>query len=353
MNDRNENLPLVSIMIPNYNYGRYLEQCLESILNQTYPNIEVSFSDNNSTDDSFEIAYRYRKKFLEKGIWFHLNDNKYNLGGFKNAYIAESHTEGDFIHDIASDDAAAPTFIERCMDIFIKYPSVCSVITHREEMDEKGKVSQSPPFFNTDFIIDGESMAAVYMMAGIAIPGQRIFRRCALNRNIAAKNKSKQIRFQIAGDWFYNFIYAMVGDVAYIKEPLFQYRVHSGSESNMSERNLSGIFEHYQLINTFKTISEDFGMTKPSARYNEAVEKLGGMCLRYALKMLKNGWDDIALRYLKLAPVFKSDIENDTIYKDLLRCVNATSSENREIITSLGTLTRTVSYDPPEGYISL
>ncbi len=39
-------MPLVTISIPNYNYGHYLSYCLDSVLAQTYPNIEVHFSDN-------------------------------------------------------------------------------------------------------------------------------------------------------------------------------------------------------------------------------------------------------------------------------------------------------------------
>ena len=45
-------LPLVSIIVPNYNYAHYLETCLGSILNQTYEHIEVIFRDNASADDS-------------------------------------------------------------------------------------------------------------------------------------------------------------------------------------------------------------------------------------------------------------------------------------------------------------
>jgi len=344
-------LPLVSVCIPNYNYGHYLEFCFESLLEQTYPNFEVSFSDNASTDDSYEIAFRYRKKFLEKGIYFRLNDNKRNLGSNKNSIIALNRSEGDFIHYLASDDAIAPTFIEKCMSVFINNPEVGTVITHREEIDETGKIYQTPPFYNTSCIIDGESQAAVYMMAGIAVPGQRMVRR-----DIFRKTDPYARDFTIAGDWFFNFLYTMAGDVAYINEPLFKYRVHSDNETSESERKLQGVFEHYQLINAFVDISEAFGMKKPAARYDEAVKKLSGMCLRYALKMFKAGLNDIGVRYLKLAPVFTLEIENNDIYKQLLLYVDASKSERAKILTYVeksGIAARSTSYDPPEGFMPI
>ena len=58
-----ENEPLVTIAIPNYNYAHYLENCLNSLLNQTYSNFEVYFRDNQSTDDSLKIALGYKDKF--------------------------------------------------------------------------------------------------------------------------------------------------------------------------------------------------------------------------------------------------------------------------------------------------
>ena len=53
------NKPLVSIMIPNYNYSRYLDQCIKSALNQTYENLEIVILDNASTDNSVEVAAKY------------------------------------------------------------------------------------------------------------------------------------------------------------------------------------------------------------------------------------------------------------------------------------------------------
>ena len=95
--------PLVTVCIPNYNYGHYLRHCLDSVYNQTYENIEVQFSDNASTDDSYDIAQEYRKKFKQRGIYFKVTDNKRNVGSDKNSKIASAGSEGDYIYTLASD----------------------------------------------------------------------------------------------------------------------------------------------------------------------------------------------------------------------------------------------------------
>lgn len=343
--------PLITIAIPNYNYGHYLCHCLDSVLNQTYSNFEVYFRDNDSTDSSYDIALEYRGKFEKRGIFFEVSSNKKNLGSDRNSKLAIRDREGEFVYTLASDDAIKPDFLTRCVKVFSEHPNVNTVITHREEIDENGKIYSIPPFYNRDCIISGEDQAAVYMMAGIAIPAQRLVRLSAFSQ---IRNYGRIC--SVAGDWYDNFLYAMTGDIVYIKEPLVQYRVHTGNETNESEKNLLGITEHYQLINSFVDISKAFGMTKPAARYEEAVEKLGSMCLRYALKMLKCGLGDAAHRYLLLAPVLKRSITEDEQYKELSALVSVSGNELESGILEFEqkhNLNRTVSYDPPEGFIPL
>ena len=57
----NQKLPLVSIMIPNYNHSMYLDQCIVSAKNQTYENIEIVILDNSSGDNSVQVAAKYIK----------------------------------------------------------------------------------------------------------------------------------------------------------------------------------------------------------------------------------------------------------------------------------------------------
>ena len=140
--------PLVSIAIPNYNYGRYLENCFDSILSQTYPNIEVHFRDNASTDNSMDIARRYERKFFEKGISFYPIQNKRNVGSEKNTKLLMEDVRGDYYYVLASDDAIEPTMIEECIDIFLQYPKVGMVMTSRVEVDDDGSENVIAPFYN-------------------------------------------------------------------------------------------------------------------------------------------------------------------------------------------------------------
>ncbi len=92
--------PLISIIIPNYNNAIYLEHCLDSILTQTYPNLEIIISDDCSTDTSREIIEKYAQKFSNiKPI---LLDT--NIGVTVNRIQAIDNATGEFITTIDSDD---------------------------------------------------------------------------------------------------------------------------------------------------------------------------------------------------------------------------------------------------------
>lgn len=340
----------VSILIPNYNYGRYLRECLDSVLAQTYHNIEVIFRDNNSTDDSFEIAMEYYPKFKERGIYFSIHRNLYNCGSDKNTNLCITDCHGDIIYVLASDDNIEPTFIEKCVSVFQRHPNVSMVMTHRAEIDEHGNRRETVPFYNKSCIVESEKQAAVFMMTGIAIPGQRMGRQDCINRVKELKRS-----WSVAGDWYNNFLYSCVGDVAYINEPLCNYRVHSGNETSASEDKLIGSFEHYQLLDAFVNVSRQFGMTLPAQRYDEAVRKLGSMCLRYALKMLLNGKRDIAEKYLYLALIYDKDIRDNEDYVKMQALVQGQCQDKEKLLKEMqeGISERKISYDPPEGSLEI
>lgn len=342
--------PLVSILIPNYNYGRYLEECLESVLTQTYDNFEVIISDNRSSDNSYEIMTRYHEKFIERGIWCDILQNKRNIGSAGNTAKCFERAEGSYFIWLSSDDNLEPEAIETMVQGLETYPSAGCAMVHRNEMGDDGIRKATASFYNQSCLIPGEEQAAVYMMAGIAVSSQVLFRKITYLSML----RSKILRFQVAGDWYDNFMMACFGNIVYIKKPLVNYRVHGDNETTNSELNFTGIFEHYNLINAFCTIADSFGMTKPQQRYDEAIKKLGYMCLRYARKMILNEYYSVAEKYLKLSTIYYEKMDTDIQYLKLSDCLRA--EKPKEAVKNLEVSSidvRKNSYAPPENSIRI
>lgn len=105
------NKPLVSIAIPTLNSARIIEECLESIKKQTYPNIEVIVVDGHSTDNTLEIAKKYGRTFSygpdqSKGRVF---------GGPYQRNFGVSKANGKYIYYVDSDMRLMPQLVEECV----------------------------------------------------------------------------------------------------------------------------------------------------------------------------------------------------------------------------------------------
>ena len=107
MTNINSNLPLVSVLLPVYNGGMFLKDSIESILNQTYENIEIIVINDNSEDNSEEVI----QSFKETNIKYHRN--KENLGLIETLNLGVSLSSGKYIVRIDQDDIALPERIEK------------------------------------------------------------------------------------------------------------------------------------------------------------------------------------------------------------------------------------------------
>ena len=105
MKSEKEELPLVSIIIPTYNSERTIRQCLESIKNQTYPNIEIIVVDGGSTDQTVEIAKSLGAKVIVSDI---PNRSRQINVGVKSS-------RGKYIYRLDSDIVIEPKLIEECV----------------------------------------------------------------------------------------------------------------------------------------------------------------------------------------------------------------------------------------------
>jgi glycosyltransferase involved in cell wall biosynthesis len=126
--------PAVTIGMPVYNGARYIEEALDSILNQTYRDFELLISDNASTDATEEICRRYAA--ADSRITYSRNDR--NLGATANYNRVIHLARGRYFRHAAHDDVLAPTNIERCVAVLDAEPDVALVYPRMIMMDADG-----------------------------------------------------------------------------------------------------------------------------------------------------------------------------------------------------------------------
>src|SRR5215204_7072646 len=113
----NANLPRVSLVTPNYNYGRFIASAIESVVTQGYPNLEYIVLDDGSTDGSVEIIRRYadRLAYWETGP---------NRGQYRTITAGFQRATGEVFGWLNSDDMHLPWTLRAVGDIFASFPEV-------------------------------------------------------------------------------------------------------------------------------------------------------------------------------------------------------------------------------------
>lgn len=129
------NPPLISIGLPVYDGEKFMEQAIDSILAQTFKDFELIISDNASTDKTEEICRHYAAK--DKRIRYYRNHH--NLGAAPNFNRVYELSRGSYFKWLAHDDICEPEFLERCVAIFEKDPSVVLCNSRVKIIDERGR----------------------------------------------------------------------------------------------------------------------------------------------------------------------------------------------------------------------
>ncbi len=110
--------PLVTVICTSYNHKYFIEECVNSVLNQTYTNIELILVDNASTDGSVGAI----EKIINKNPTIRLIKNDENIGLCRAFNQAFRMSKGEYLIDLAADDVLEPTRIEAGVTSFTQFP---------------------------------------------------------------------------------------------------------------------------------------------------------------------------------------------------------------------------------------
>ena len=246
----------VSVIVPNYNYARFLKKRFRSILKQTYPIYELVILDDASVDGSDEIIEteiaKIKRKYPNGKLQYVRNEKNSGkvIAQWEKGFELST---GDFVWIAEVDDSSKKDFLAETMKGFDD-PEVVISYTESEIINGKGIVI-APSFrwsrdrektghYNESYIKEGFREIEEIMAIRCTIPNVSavVFRKAERIPYLKYLDEAKV--FSQVGDWFF---YAKVlghGKISYNKKSLNIFRIHKGSKTSISNDN--GI--HYKEL---------------------------------------------------------------------------------------------------------
>ncbi|AZO33533.1 MAG: glycosyltransferase [Mesorhizobium sp.] len=242
-------LPRVSVVVPNYNYDRYLIERLNSIVRQTVRPYELIVLDDASTDDSVKTI----EQFLATcDIPAKLVRNERNSGSvFRQWMRGVEAARGDFVWIAEADDLADPDLLEKLLPAFERRDVVMSYCQSRQ-MDGDGRIlSEDYLDYVSDidrsrwakpYVVDGrqEIAEALYLKNTIPNVSAVLFRRAPLIEVLQGELE-EIASYRDAGDWVAYLRLLEKGGVAFDPRPLNSHRRHQSSVTRFDGRHLQEI----------------------------------------------------------------------------------------------------------------
>jgi glycosyltransferase involved in cell wall biosynthesis len=263
--------PKVSVIVPNYNHAAYLNERIDSILNQTYADFELILLDDCSTDKSSVILVEYKDRKKVSVIEI----NKQNSGSvFKQWEKGIQLAKGEYIWIAESDDWAEPTLLENLVGVLDENPNVGLVSC--DSLVENGTKEQSlisdyliekykDNRWNSDYIHNGKSELQEVMIYNCTIGNVSsvLFRKETL-----LKANVFDISLRYSGDWYCYLKVVAISDIAYINKPLNHFRRHTTSTSFSAGYNyLIELFRIYSWILKAKVVGDNKLLNKAFCSY--------------------------------------------------------------------------------------
>lgn len=237
-------LPLVSIIIPTYNYGHYITEAIGSIQDQNYPfnNIEIIVVDDGSTDNTREVL----RKYIDRGIihyYYQPNKGKANATNY-----AIQKASGKYIFNLDADDYYFPDKIASTVRIYEENPGVVHVGSPAKAISAETNVSQveDVPADILEKLLDGKWLMMRFYNSNILFGGGSTYSaRASVLKKIVIPN---DVDMYI--DEFLILAVLPFGQSYFIKQPLSVWRVHKTNYTTRTNEKQEQTRKEERLIHS-------------------------------------------------------------------------------------------------------
>ena len=234
--------PLVSVIIPTYNRPEYFKEALDSVIAQTYRNIEIFITDNSHNAKTKELMKPYLKKYDYIRYEHHPDFDAAGNWGVAQKY---NNPEAPYVNWLMDDDLFVPDKIAQMVDCYEQDDGIALVTSYRELIGPRGEPICDPNWeraFNETTRADGEAMGRELFRLGRNFIGEPttvlIKKEYMLNqRELGFSGEEGKYLISDFPTWLHCLQH---GDMIYIYEPLSKFRMHAGQQQRSPETMLSG-----------------------------------------------------------------------------------------------------------------
>lgn len=221
-------LPTLSVIVANYNHGKYLSGAIQAMLDQSVRPLEIIVVDDASSDDSVSIIQEWCRR--EPSVKLIQNEENQSAAGCFNRMLP--HARGEYIYGAAADDMVLPGFFEKALEMASRHPTCGMVFGDMVEVDNAGKVLNylNLPGYEENVHFTAEEFLHDYVeVQGMthALCGATIYRRDCM---MEFGGYSKGLFF--CADNFVTKAIGLKHGACYIPQPFLRWRYSPGGLAN-------------------------------------------------------------------------------------------------------------------------
>ena len=233
----------VSIVVPNYNHGRFLERRLESIFGQTFQDFEVIILDDCSTDNSREIIESYRNNPKVSAIVY----NQFNSGSpFKQWNKGIHLAKGEYIWIAESDDFCEPCFLETLVAALRSSDNCALAFFSDSDIDGDGRLMSDWRKTGKNVLYKGSSFIIKELLLGNIVYNASCV---VFKRAIALQLSNQWQNSRGAGDYWFWVLMAKKGDAYSLGHSLASRRIHDSNVTSGANSSGSNLKDERLIVN--------------------------------------------------------------------------------------------------------
>lgn len=273
-------VPKVSVLVPTYNCGPFLDEAIQSVLAQTYSDFELVIVDNCSTDNTEEVVSRYRS---DARVRYHKNATNLGLVGNWNKCL--EYVTGQYIKYLCADDKFHVQALEKMVGVMEAHPTVSLVVADKEFFGSMTKTIKMP----FQHLVDGKEVIYQTLRTFDFMGDPTVVMFRSSNLHVGGFRDKLWVV-----DWETWIRQLLVGDAYFIPETLTYIRKHANQVTNtVVVNNFTHRFAEYEFFKSLKENNE-YNLDLKKIDIDKIIEKKAKACTK-----------DVV--YRQMPKLFKSD----------------------------------------------